>query len=81
MKGKYRIVVQNKRIRYDIEIKRNITIIRGDSATGKTVLVEMIREFQENGAASGVELGSCRYPEEFEPDLRDEKIQNKNTSN
>lgn len=56
MKGKYRIIVQNKRIRYDIEIERNITIIRGDSATGKTVLVEMIREFQENGAASGVEL-------------------------
>ena len=56
MKGKYRIIIQNKRIRYDIEIERNITIIRGDSATGKTVLVEMIREFQENGTASGIEL-------------------------
>ena len=56
MKGKHRVTVQNKRIRYDFEIKRNITIIRGDSATGKTALVDMIREYYENGVGSGVEL-------------------------
>lgn len=56
MRGKYRIVVQNKRIRYDFEIKRNITILRGDSATGKTTLVDMIREYYQNGTASGVDL-------------------------
>lgn len=58
MKGKYQITIQNKRIRYDFEVKRNITIIRGDSATGKTVLVEMIREYDENGIDSGIELKS-----------------------
>jgi hypothetical protein len=56
MKGSHRIVVQNKRIRYDFEIKRNITVIRGDSATGKTTLIDMIREYFENGSASAVEL-------------------------
>lgn len=56
MKGKHRIIVQNKRIRYDFEIKRNITVIRGNSATGKTVLVDMIREYYENGTASAVDL-------------------------
>ena len=56
MKGTHRIIVQNKRIRYDFEIKRNITVIRGDSATGKTALVDMIREYFENGSASAVEL-------------------------
>lgn len=56
MKGKYRIIVQNKRIKYDFDIKRNITIIRGDSATGKTMLVDMIREYYENGEDSGIEL-------------------------
>lgn len=30
MKGKYRIVIENKKIKYDFEIKRNITIIKGD---------------------------------------------------
>lgn len=56
MKGTHRIVIQNKRVRYDFEIKRNITVIRGDSATGKTTLVDMVREYYENGTASGVEL-------------------------
>jgi hypothetical protein len=56
MKGTHRIIVQNKRIRYDFEVKRNITVIRGDSATGKTALVDMIREHFENGVASAVEL-------------------------
>lgn len=56
MKGKYKIRVQNKTLRYDLEIKRNISIIKGDSATGKTKLVEMIQEYYENGDDSGIEL-------------------------
>lgn len=56
MKGSYRIVVQNSAIRYDFVIRRNITVVKGDSATGKTTLVEMIREYYEAGAASGIEL-------------------------
>ena len=40
MKGKYSILVQNNRLRYEFTIYRNITIIRGDSATGKTTLLE-----------------------------------------
>ena len=35
-----RIIVENKKIRYDFEVKRNITIIKGDSATGKTTLAD-----------------------------------------
>lgn len=42
MKGKFHIVVQNNRLRYEFDVRRNITIIRGDSATGKTTLYEMI---------------------------------------
>lgn len=56
MRGKYRVTVQNKKIKYDFTLKRNITIIRGDSATGKTALVDMIREYYENGTDSGIEL-------------------------
>lgn len=56
MKGIHRIIIQNKRIRYDFEIRRNITVIRGNSATGKTALVDMVREHFEDGTASGVEL-------------------------
>lgn len=56
MKGSYQIIVRNAAVRYEFEIRRNITIIKGDSATGKTTLVEMIREYYENGTSSGVEL-------------------------
>lgn len=56
MKGSYKIIVQNSNVRYEFEIRRNITIIKGDSATGKTTLVEMIGEFYENGLSSGIEL-------------------------
>lgn len=58
MKGKYRITVENKRLRYEFEIKRNITVIRGDSATGKTTLVEMLMSYQRAGADSGVTVNS-----------------------
>ena len=58
MIGSHRISVQNKRIRYDFTIRRNLTIIRGDSATGKTTLIDMIQEYYENGSASGIQLHS-----------------------
>lgn len=56
MKGKHRVVVFTKRLRYDFELKRNITVIRGDSATGKTTLVDMIQEYVNNPSGSPVEL-------------------------
>ena len=56
MTGAYRVVVQNRKVKFDFEIRRNITILRGDSATGKTTLVEMIREYEELGPDSGIEL-------------------------
>jgi hypothetical protein len=35
-------------------------VIRGDSATGKTTLIEMVREYYENGAESGIKLNCER---------------------
>lgn len=45
MIGIYRIIIQSKKVRYDFVINRNITVITGDSATGKSTLVNMIRDF------------------------------------
>lgn len=56
MVGAYRVIVQNKKIKFDFEMRRNITILRGDSATGKTTLVEMIQEYAELGPDSGIVL-------------------------
>ena len=56
MKGKYEVIVQNRRLQYKFTINRNITILRGDSATGKTTLIDMIAAYQQNGAASGITI-------------------------
>lgn len=56
MKGSYEIIVSNAKIQYNFTIRRNITIIKGDSATGKTTLVDMIREYDESGENSGIVL-------------------------
>ena len=54
MKGK-------KRVHYEFVIKRNITIIQGDSASGKTTLVNMIRQAENLGESSGINV-SCEVP-------------------
>lgn len=56
MRGIHRVIIQNKRIRYDFELRRNLTILRGDSATGKTTLIDMIQEYTDSGADSSIEL-------------------------
>ena len=58
MKGAHRIIVESRKIKYDFIIKRNITILTGDSGTGKTVLIDLIRDYRRYGADSGVFL-SC----------------------
>lgn len=54
-------ILINNRLHYEFEIKRNITIIKGDSATGKTTLINMIRQFTNLGNSSGIEL-VCDVP-------------------
>ena len=44
VKGQHRIVVSTRRLRYDFIVRRNLTVIRSDSATGKTTHVDMIQE-------------------------------------
>lgn len=58
MKGKHRIILETERVKYDFTIKRNITIIQGDSATGKTTLAEYMSLYAINKEASGVRLRS-----------------------
>lgn len=58
MRGKYEIKVENRRLQYKFSIERNITVLRGDSATGKTTLIDMIASYQQNGEASGITI-SC----------------------
>lgn len=61
MRGSHKIEIENKRLRYDFAVKRNITVIRGESATGKTTLITMLQSLEENGRDSGIRL-HCDKP-------------------
>ena len=58
MKGKHRIIVESDHVRYDFEIKRNITVVQGDSGTGKTSLLGLRRQYSQRREGSGVMLQS-----------------------
>lgn len=58
MIGKYNIEVYNKRVHYFLTVKRNITVLQGDSATGKTELIRLISEYETSGNSSGIILKS-----------------------
>lgn len=58
MRGKHHIIVESPRLKYEFDIKRNITIIQGDSGTGKTTLTDLIREYEMRGSMSPVKIES-----------------------
>lgn len=60
MRGRHEIIVRNMRIQYKFAIERNITILRGDSATGKTTMIEMVAAYQRSGEQSGVTIRADR---------------------
>ena len=56
MRGEHAVRVENRFVRYEFTIRRNLTVVRGDSATGKTQLVEMLLEYGDGSSESGVRL-------------------------
>ena len=58
MIGKYHIIIQNRRIKFEFDVKRNITVIRGDSGTRKTILMNMVETYERLGEESGISI-SC----------------------
>ena len=58
MHGEYKISVKNNRNNYSFLLRRNLTILRGESGRGKTTLFEMIRDYNRFGKESGVSI-SC----------------------
>lgn len=61
MRGSYKVIIQNNRVQFKLTINRNLTIIQGNSATGKTTLLDMVAAHEELGAQSGVTV-SCKVP-------------------
>ncbi len=54
MRGVQEVKVHNSRVRFSFSLRRNITVIVGDSGTGKSILYDLVAEHMRLGAASGV---------------------------
>lgn len=42
MTGKYNVIVTGNSVAYKFDVKRKITVLTGDSATGKTTLADLV---------------------------------------
>ena len=54
MIGKHNVKVSNQNAHFNFNLTRNITVIRGDSGTGKTTLIGMLSDYEAQGKQSGV---------------------------
>jgi len=58
MTGRHFVRVSNKRLLYELDIDRKVTVIKGNSGTGKTALINLISGYIAEGKASGAVLSS-----------------------
>lgn len=56
MKGKHLVRISDNRVNYNFELVRNITIVQGNSGTGKTTLFDMIAAYARLKEKSGVQI-------------------------
>lgn len=68
MIGAYKIRVKNSKNTYTFELRRNISILCGDSGRGKTNLYDMIHEYNRFGKNSGVSISCDRKLIAFDSD-------------
>lgn len=66
MRGEHPITVRNNKVQIKLPIRRNLTILQGNSATGKTTLIGLIAQYEELGESSGVVI-NCDAPVVFFP--------------
>ena len=62
MKGSYEVRIRNKqKVSYRFTLRRNVTVVRGDSGTGKTTLYDMIVTHMRGNAGNAVTI-ICERP-------------------
>lgn len=58
MKGKHIISITSRKAVYTLELERKISVLKGNSGTGKSSLIRLISEYLEYGKQSGVKFSA-----------------------
>ena len=58
MKGKHIISITSRKATYHLELERKISLLKGNSGTGKSSLIRLISEYLEYGKQSGLKLST-----------------------
>ena len=58
MRGSYWFKAKSKKVLFEFSIRRNITVIKGDSATGKTTVLHILYEYLRMGRQSGYSVST-----------------------
>lgn len=58
VKGIQKVHIENARASFDFQLHRNITVVRGKSASGKTTLCEMVADHVRRAEQSGIRITS-----------------------
>ena len=56
MKGRHVISITSRRTTYRLELERKISVLKGNSGTGKSSMIRLISEYLEYGKKSGIKL-------------------------
>ena len=56
MKGRHVIGVTSRKATYRLELERKVSVIKGNSGTGKSSLIRLISEYLEFGKKSGIKI-------------------------
>ncbi len=59
MIGRYELTLYNNKVYYKMTISRNITVLRGDSASGKSEFIRLLSIYTGNPSSSGIVL-NCK---------------------
>lgn len=54
MKGRYSIEIASRKVLYKLEMERKVTVIKGDSGTGKTSMIRLVSDYLDLGKDSGI---------------------------
>lgn len=56
MIGRYKVCIKAQRVIYNFYLNNKVTIIRGDSASGKTTLYDLIVDYRSDKESSGIDI-------------------------